>query len=189
MKLYHFTTLLLIALFLNTIAFPGEAAQDASKHEWGQHDKSKLSEGDITIEAADGTRKVAKVLGGPLGKETVDGIEVGLFVLQASNPQRLKPGATGPTHIFNVTFIEEGGSELLTDALGAVIIERDGQEPQRVQFKRSGSHHEVYTRLDEKGEYQIRVEFVTGSHKGQTQAMLFDYTGKFMFPGHAHHNH
>lgn len=188
MNLYRYTACLIIALCSQTIAV-AEAAQEASKYEWGQHDKSTLSKGDITIEAADGTRKVAKVLGGPLGKETVDGIEVGLFVLQASNPERLKPGAMGPTHIFNVTLMEAGGSELITEALGAVIVEREGIDPQRVQFKRSGSHHEAYTRLDEKGEYQIRVEFVTGSHKGQTQTMLFDYTGKFMFPGHAHHNH
>ena len=181
-------------IFMVGLLFVVSAQVNASEggtgiHDWGKHPDEVVKKGDITLEAQDGVRKVAKVLGGPLGKETVDGIEVGLFVLQASNPERLKPGAKGPTHIFNVTFMADTGGRLITDALGAVIIEREGMEPQRVQIKRSGSHHEAYTRLDEKGEYQVRVEFVTGNHKGQTQAMLFDYTGKFMFPGHAHHNH
>lgn len=189
MKIYTFTACVLITLISNPIFAADAATGEASLQEWGQHDKAKLSEGDITIEAQDGTRKVAKVLGGPLGKQTIDDIEVGLFVLQASNPERLKPGATGPTHIFNVTFMEQGGSELIKEALGAVIIERPGTETQRITFKPSGSHHEAYARLDEKGEYQISVEFVTGSHEGLTKAVAFDYTGKFMFPGHAHHNH
>jgi len=165
------------------------AAEDVPLTEWGEHSKEDLYEGAITIEADDGTRKVAKVLGGPLGKEVVDGIEVGLFVLQASNPERLKPGAEGPTHIFNVTFMEEGGSQLITEALGAVIVEREGTETQHQSFKLTGSHHQASARLEEKGKYQISVEFVTGSHKSKTQSRLFNYTGEFMFPGHDHHNH
>jgi len=165
------------------------AAEDVPLHEWGEHSKEDLYEGALTIEAADGTRKVMKTLGGPLGKEVVDGIEVGLFVLQASNPERLKPGAEGPTHIFNVTFMEEGGSKLITDALGAVIIDRTGAETQRKSFRLTGKHHQAQARLEEKGEYQITVEFVTGSHKGKTQAKPFNYTGKFMFTGHEHHKH
>ena len=165
------------------------AAEDVPLDEWGDHSKEDLYEGAITIEADDGTRKVAKALGGPLGKETIDGIEVGLFVLQASNPERLKPGAKGPTHIFNVTFMEEGGSKLITEALGAVIIERPGTETQRKSFQLTGKHHQAQVRLEEKGEYQISVEFVTDNHKGKTQSRLFNYTGEFMFPGHDHHNH
>lgn len=165
------------------------AAEDVPLEEWGEHSKEELYEGAMTIEAADGTRKVMKTLGGPLGKEVVDGIEVGLFVLQASNPERLKPGSEGPTHVFNVTFMEAGGSQLIKQALGSVIIERTGTETQRKSFRLTGKHHQVQTRLEEKGEYQISVEFVTGSHKGKTQSMLFDYTGKLMFPGHDHHNH
>ena len=183
----HMLTAWLLSMLLSNAAYAVAAAEDTPVHEWGKHGDEKLSEGDILIEAQDGTRKVAKVLGGPLGKETVDGIEVGLFVLQASNPERLKPGAKGPTHIFNVTFMEEGQSQLITEALGAVIIEKPGTEPQRVSFRPSGSHHQAFARLEDKGEYQISVEFVTGGHKGQTQAKPFDYTGKFMFPGHDHH--
>lgn len=188
MNKHAFISALLFTV-LTQVHVNAAAEGDAPQNEWGKHNDEVLKQGDITLEAQGGIRKVAKVLGGPLGNETVDGIEVGLFVLQASNPERLKPGAKGPTHIFNVTFMDEGGSNLITEALGAVIVEREGLEPRRVQFKRAGSHHEAYTRLDEMGEYKISVEFVTGDHKGQTRAKLFDYTGKFMFPGHAHHNH
>ena len=188
MKFHKFTTGLIFSV-ITGMSCVLIAAEDKALHEWGEHSKEDLYEGAITIEADDGTRKVAKVLGGPLGKEVVGGIEVGLFVLQASNPERLKPGAEGPTHIFNVTFMEEGGSKLITEALGAVIIERTGAETQRKSFQLTGSHHQAFARLEEKGEYQISVDFVTGSHKGKTQSMLFNYTGKFMFPGHDHHNH
>ena len=186
MIIRSFTTWLLLTM-LASVSFAVAAAEDTPLHEWGKHSDEALYEGAITIEAQDGTRKVAKVLGGPLGKETIDGIEVGLFVLQASNPERLKPGAKGPTHIFNVTFMEEGGSQLIKEALGAVIIEKPGTEPQRVSFRPSGSHYQAFARLEKQGEYQISVEFVTGGHKGQTQAKPFDYTGKLMFPGHDHH--
>jgi hypothetical protein len=185
MKLCRLTKWSLLALIAG--ASWVAAAEDAPLHEWGKHSDEDLYEGAISIDASDGTRKVAKVLGGPLGKETVDGIEVGLFVLQASNPERLKPGATGPTHIFNVTFMEEGGSQLIKEALGAVIVEKPGTEPQRVTFRPVGSHHQAFVRLEDKGEYQVSVDFVTGGHKGQTEAKPFNYTGKFMFP--QHHNH
>ena len=176
--------LLMLANVSSTAALAGD---NTPLHDWGKHSDEELYEGAITIDSADGTRKVARVLGGPLGKEIVDGIEVGLFVLQASNPERLKPGSKGPTHIFNVTFLEEGGKQLITEALGAVIVERSGFETQCVPLQRSGSHHQASARLEEKGEYQVSVEFVTGSHDGRTQAKPFDYTGKFMFPGHDHH--
>ncbi|UCB54187.1 MAG: hypothetical protein JSW45_09535 [Thiotrichales bacterium] len=188
MRLRELSMGLLFAL-LTGMAGVLPAAEDVPLHEWGDHKKEELYEGAITIEAADGSRKVMKTLGGPLGKEVVDGIEVGLFVLQASNPERLKPGAEGPTHIFNVTFMDEGGSKLITDALGAVIIDRTGAETQRKSFRLTGKHHQAQVRLEGKGEYQVSVEFVTGSHKGKTQSMLFNYTGEFMFPGHDHHNH
>ena len=188
MKMYKLSTGLSFALLIG-ISTVLTAAEDVPLHEWGEHSNDELYEGALTIEADDGTRKVMKTLGGPLGKEAIDGIEVGLFVLQASNPERLKPGAKGPTHIFNVTFMEEGGSQLITEALGAVIIERPGTETQRESFRLTGKHHQAQVRLEEKGEYQISVEFVSGSHKGKTQSSIFNYTGEFMFTGHDHHNH
>ena len=61
-------------MFANTATTGARAAEDLPLHEWGKHSDEDLYEGAITIEAQDGTRKVAKVLGGPLGKETIDGI-------------------------------------------------------------------------------------------------------------------
>ena len=188
MNKHAFTVGLTLAV-LTCMPGMSTAADDVPLDQWGKHSDEQLYEGAITIEADDGTRKVAKVLGAPLGNETIDGIEIRLFVLQASNPERHKPGSTGPTHIFNVTFMEEGGSQLITEALGAVTIEKSGLEPQQVPFKRSGSHYQSFARLEEKGLYQISVEFVSGAHKGKSQAKQFNYTGKFMFPGHDHHKH
>jgi hypothetical protein len=85
--------------------------------------------------------------------------------------------------------MDTGGSKLIREALGAVIIARPGTETQRIPLKPSGAHHMAYARLDEKGKYEISVDFTTGGHKGLTEASTFNYTGKFMFPGHAKHQH
>ena len=98
---------LLMLIMICGFSWSSAGAGEPDVHEWGRHADEKLHEGAIVIEAQDGTRKVAEVLGGQLGKETVEGVNVGLFVLQATNPERLKPDAKGPTHIFNVAFVEE----------------------------------------------------------------------------------
>mgnify|MGYP001814394922 CR=1 FL=1 len=109
MKFHKFTTGLIFSV-ITGMSCVLIAAEDKALHEWGEHSKEDLYEGAITIEADDGTRKVATVLGGPRGTEVVDGSEVGRVVVQASHPERLTPGAGGPTRICNVTCGEEGGS-------------------------------------------------------------------------------
>lgn len=162
-----------------------DAADEATRYEWGQHGDEQIMEGDIVLESSDGTRKVARLLGGPLGNETIDGIGVGLYVLQATNPERLEPGSTGPTHLFNVSFKADDGGRLITDALGAVVVEGPG-EPQRVAFRPQASHHQAQVRLDQEGEYRIRVEFVIEGRRGETQSFPFLYQRK---PGPFRHDH
>ncbi len=153
------------------------AAGESDVHEWGRHADDKINEGAIVIEAQDGTRKVAQVLGGQLGKEIVNGIDVGLFVLQASSPERLKPGAKGPTHIFNVAFVAEDGGGLLADVTGAVVI-AGAESRQRVALQPFRSHYQVATRLEQTGNYDLHVEFDVAGRAGATQPVRFTYKRK-----------
>ena len=138
-------------------------------------------EGAITVTgtADDGTivEEVAAVVGGKLTLETVDGIEVGLYVLQAESWERLKPGGKGPTHLFNVTFMLEGTTDLIEHALGAVVIEGQGVQ-QSNAIKPFKSHHQVAVRLEQPGEYKISVDFLVNDRKGTTQPATFKYIRK-----------
>ena len=167
----------LILAMLCVQPWSGAIAEEADVHEWGQHSDEDLHEGAIVIEAQDGTRKLARVLGGQLGKETVDGVDVGLFVLQASNPERLKSGAKGPTHIFNVAFVDQDGGRMLADVTGTVVIVGAATQ-QRVAIRPFKSHYQVRTRLEQPGDYQLHVEFAAGDRAGTTRPVLFTYRRK-----------
>jgi hypothetical protein len=146
----------------------GMQAQEEDPHAGHQ-----MHEGAITF--SDGTQEYkANVLGGNIGKQTVAGVDVGLFVLQAESPERLKPGAAGPTHLFNVTLVLAGEAELLKEASGAVVVTGKG-EPQRVALSPFKSHHQAPVRLDEPGEYTLMVEFSAAGKTGKTDPMSFAY--------------
>ena len=164
----------LILAMLCVQPWSGAMAEEADVHEWGRHGDESLHEGAIVIEAQDGTRKV---LGGQLGKETVDGVNVGLFVLQASNPERLKPGAKGPTHIFNVAFVDQDGGRMLADVTGTVVIVGAATQ-QRLAMRPFKSHYQVRTRLEQPGDYLLNVEFAAGDRAGSTRPVLFTYRRK-----------
>ena len=182
MKLYKSLIGLLMLTILWGLSWSSAGAGDPEVHEWGRHADEKLNKGAIVIEAQDGTRKVAEVLGGPLGKETVDGVDVGLFVLQASNPERLKPGARGPTHIFNVAFIDEGGGRMLADVTGTVVIAGAGTR-QRVALRPFRSHFQVPARLEQPGDYHLQVEVAVAGRAGTTKPVPFTYKRKSVTTG------
>jgi hypothetical protein len=142
-----------------------------------------LHEGAISI-TGEGLSETMTVLGGQLGRETVNGMNVGLFVLQAESPERLEPGAKGPTHVFNVTFLEVGKPGFVAEVRGALIIEGAG-EPRKVDFRPYESHYQAATRLEQEGDYRIRVEFRTDGTEGQTAAFPFRYQTK----KHGEHRH
>ncbi len=121
--------------------------------------------------------KLTTMLGGCIGRETVNGISVGLFVLQASNPERLKPGASGPTHIFNVAFVDENDARIVEDASGTVVIAGAGFQ-QRVDLRPNASHYQVRTRLEQTGDYHLHVEFAAAGRAGSTQPFVFTYNRK-----------
>lgn len=133
-----------------------------------------MHEGAISFKGSDGRVHSATVLGGKLGQDTADGTVVGIHVLQAESPERLKPAGRGPTHLFNLTFVEEGESKLLEEVLGALLVTGEG-EPQRVAFRRHASHFQAAVRLPAPGDYQLRVVFVVQGHSSTTKPVPFRY--------------
>jgi len=132
-----------------------------------------LHEGAMEV-TGQGTRTVATVVGGVVGTETVDGIDVGLYVLQAESVKRLAAGAKGPTHMFNVTLVDHPSGEMIHDATGTVTVTGAGGEQQAL-LKPVASHQRAVVRLDEEGEFQVRVSFATAGHHGTTRDFPFHY--------------
>jgi hypothetical protein len=158
----------------------GAKEREVERDEESQH----LHEGAITI-TGEGIAETMKVLGGELGRKTVIGVDVGLFVLQAESPERLRPGARGPTHVFNLTFLDADKGGSVKEIQGTLIVDGPG-EPRRVPFRPYEAHHQAVARLEEEGEYKISVEFVAGDRKGLTPSFPFHYHRKKSKEEHEH---
>lgn len=147
------------------------------QHQQGQGGASQeniqMHSGAITF--SDGKKTYqAKVLGGELGVETVDGIRVGLYVLQAESPERLKLDGRGPTHLFNATFTDEGAGRLLGEVMGSVVVAGE-RETLRMPLRPFESHFQALVRLPEPGEYTVSVHFSVPGHGGNTEPIAFTY--------------
>ncbi|EGV50405.1 hypothetical protein [endosymbiont of Riftia pachyptila] len=139
----------------------------------------RLYEGAIYYGKEDQIEDIAVPLGGVVGSDTVDGINVGLYVFQASSPERHQPGAKGPTHLFNITFTEEEDGNLIEQVLGALIIQGQGpQKESRHRIHPFKSHQQVAVRLEQEGEYQLSVEYLAKGQQGKTKAFPFVYVRK-----------
>jgi hypothetical protein len=153
-----------------------EKGEEHEQHE-DAHSGHQMHEGAITFTGQGQTHK-ATVLGGVVGKDTVESILVGVFVLQAESPDRLKPDGSGPTHIFNVTFADEQTEEMIQQARGSVtVIGADGRQRNET-FNPFASHFQARLRLDQPGDYLVRVDFETAGRTGTTKSFPFAYRRK-----------
>jgi hypothetical protein len=155
-------------------------AQGQSGHEHGQ----APHEGAISITGNDVNEKMT-VIGGSVGHQTLNDIEVGLFVLQAESPDRLAPGAKGPTHLFNLTFLDASESGRIDGVAGSLMIEGPDGESWKAPFKPFDSYYQATTRLEQEGQYKLSVQFEAEGHDGQTQQFPFEYRRK-KHQGHQH---
>ena len=155
------------------------AMGQSSEHEnrGDDEDKHKNHQGAITY-TGDGSERSTTVLGGALGTQTVAEVLVGLFVLQAQSPERLKEGGSGPTHMFNVTFTDEETQELLEQAQGTIVVTGSDGSQQRGAIQPFRKHFQAGFRLEHPGDYLIRVAFESGDRKGKTEAYPFAYVRK-----------
>lgn len=140
----------------------------------GAHD---MPEGAISFSRQGQTFKTT-ALGGLVGADSVDGVKVGVYVLQAESPERLKPTGSGPTHLFNLTFVDENGEELIHEASGTVTVTGADGLQRRETFERFESHFQARVRLDHPGDYRLRVDFETGAGSGSTAPLEFNYRWK-----------
>jgi hypothetical protein len=147
-------------------------------------DEAHAHAGAITMSRG-GETSATTVLGALLGSDRVSGIKVDLYALQATAPERLAPTGTGPTHVFNATFVDEAESRLLVAAGGTMVVDGPGGE-RRAEIVPFARHFQSAVRLDEPGDYRIRVEFRTEGRSGTTRPFAFHYERK-PDGGHVHH--
>jgi len=151
----------------------------AAKLETNVKNDPRLHEGAIYYGKNNQIEDVAVPLGGLVGSDTVDGVSVGLYVFQASSPERHQPGAKGPTHLFNITFTEEEDGNLINQVLGALLIQGPGPKAEtRYRIHPFKSHQQVAVRLDHEGEYRLSVEYLARNQQGKTKAFPFVYIRK-----------
>ena len=173
--------LLIILTILGVGSWPIASAQDHSGHT--QHGSGStvgsehIHPGAISVTDGAGNEYKATVLGGPLGTVSANGVSVNFFVLQATSQQRLKPGGRGPTHIFNMTFVDLSQEEMLSEVLGVAVIEGGGQS-QRVNIRPFQSHYQAVARLEKHDVYRIRAEFLAAGKSGITDPVIYTYKPK-----------
>lgn len=175
-----------------TLAFAGSLALSPVGSAQPKPDPHAGHEGGALTYSGSGETRSASVLGAHLGGETVRGVQVDVYVLQATSPERLDPEGKGPTHLFNVRFVDTEASELLKDVTGSVIVVPvSGGEARRVPFGSFAKHFQSQVRLDAPGEYRVGVEFEAGGARGSIAQVPFVYRRKHAPVAddpHAHHH-
>lgn len=168
-----------LMLILLLVISASLAMGQSSEHEnhGDDEDKHKNHQGAITY-TGDGSERSTTVLGGALGTQTVAEVLVGLFVLQAQSPERLKEGGSGPTHMFNVTFTDEETQELLEQAQGTIVVTGSDGSQQSGAIQPFRKHFQAGFRLEHPGDYLVKVAFESGDRKGKTESYPFTYVRK-----------
>jgi len=167
-----------------SIAWPGPAGAADAKAAAAPD----LSETDMshTGKAAGDTVTVPwNLLGGALGNQTVGGVRVELYVLQAQDAGKLKPG--DPNHAFTVTLKDDASGEFLKQGeVSIAVADNAGASKQRtVMSQRSSGIFRGGVALAQPGEYRLTVAFKTGGREGQV-----DFPYQFRedaVPAHHHH--
>ena len=168
-----------LAMIFSLVIPVSLAMGQSSEHEnhGGDEDKHTKHQGAITY-TGDGEERSTTVLGGTLGTESVSDVMIGLFVLQAQSPERLKEGGSGPTHMFNVTFTDEKTQELLAQAQGTITVTGADGRQQTGEIQPFRKHFQAGFRLEHPGDYLIKVAFSSGERKGSTETFPFTYVRK-----------
>ena len=175
------------------LAFAGSVVLSSEGNAQPKPDPHAGHEGGALTYSGSGETRSASVLGARLGGAEVQGVQADVYVLQATSPDRLGPDGKGPTHLFNVRFVDTAASELLKDVKGVVtVVPASGGDPLRVPFVPFAKHFQSAVRLEAPGEYAIGLEFEAGTRKGSVASLPFVYRRKEAASAddpHAHHPH
>ena len=125
------------------------------------------------------------MLGGVVGNKTVDGLQVGVYVLQAQEPEKLKPGA--PNHAFTVTLKDDKSGTLLKQGDVSIAVSGAGHAFQRGSMPaQSSGVFRLGVNLPKPGDYRIKVAFKAAGHGGQAE---FPYVFRADGPAMPAHHH
>jgi len=125
------------------------------------------------------------LLGGAVGDRTVNGVKVELYVLQAQDLEKLRPG--DPNHAFTVTLKDEKSSEFLKQGKVSILVTGDAGTTRRSEMStRSSGIFRSGVALPRPGEYRVTIDFKSAGHAGQAEfAYVF---GPNTQPMPAHHH-
>ena len=128
-----------------------------------------LSETDMSHTGSTSEGKVTvpwNLLGGAVGDRTINSVRVELYVLQAQDPDKLKPG--DPNHAFTVTLKDEKSSEFLKQGEVSIAVARGAGPAQRsVMSARSSGIFRTGVALPQPGEYRVTIAFKSAGRTGQ----------------------
>lgn len=125
------------------------------------------------------------MLGGVVGNKTVDGLRVGLYVLQAQEREKLKPG--DPNHAFTVTLKDGKSSALLKRGDVSIAVSGGDNAVQGgTMAAQSTGVFRLGVNLPKPGEYRIKVAFKAAGHSGQAE---FPYVFRTHAPAMPAHHH
>jgi hypothetical protein len=163
------------------------AAQDPKAPAVPATSGTDLSETDMshTSTSSEGTVTVPwTMLGGVVGNRTINGMDVGLYVLLAQEPDKLKPG--DPNHAFTVTLKDAKSSALLKQGEVSIAVAGGGTpvKPAPMSAQSAGVFR-LGVRLPQPGQYRIKVAFKAEGRSGQAE---FPYTFSAAAQPPAHHH-
>jgi hypothetical protein len=146
---------------------------------------------DMTIQGVTPVEGEATVpmslLGGDVGKKTVNGVRVELYVLLAGNMDRLRP--TDPDHAFTVTLRDDRTGEFIKTGEVTVSVKGTGDAAERkVPATMSDGIFRSTFRLQHPGQYQVNVGYKADQRSGAADfAYRFDPPAQGADSAHHHH--
>ncbi|HEX4597067.1 MAG TPA: hypothetical protein VH278_04720 [Burkholderiaceae bacterium] len=144
-----------------------------------------LTESDMGHTGSDGTVTVPwDMLGGVVGNQTVNGLRVGLYVLQAQDPAKLKPG--DPNHAFTVTLKDDKSGALVKQGdVSIVVLAEDVVQRGSMAVQPNGLFR-LGVRLPRTGDYRVKIAFKAGGRAGQVEFPYVFRLDPQPMPAHQH---
>jgi hypothetical protein len=106
------------------------------------------------------------LLGGAVGDRTVSGVRVELYVLQAQEPDKLKPG--DPNHAFTVALKDGKTGEFVDQGEVSIAVAGDAGADQRSPMPtRSRGIFRAGVALPQPGQYRVTIAFKAAGRAGQ----------------------
>jgi hypothetical protein len=146
-----------------------------------------LSETDMshTGSTSQGTVTVPwDLLGGTVGDRAVNGVRVELYVLQAVDMGKLKPG--DPNHAFTVTLKDEKTSAFIKQADVSLRVSPGAPAPGTGMKRNQSGIFRAGVSLPKPGQYKVTVAFHVPGRSGEVE---FPYEFRPEAPAAAAHHH